>query len=100
MKAAEACLNKFESNPKKLESLAYSNLLCMLGDIKRDHLLYEKAWTQSKERCSRAMRSLARHHFYKNKFEESIVCFHKAFAINMLYPKEWFTCGCAHMKLE
>jgi len=45
MKAAEACLKKFESSPKKLESLAYSNLLCMLGDIKRDHLLYEKAWS-------------------------------------------------------
>jgi hypothetical protein len=45
MKAAEACLKKFESSPKKLQSLAYSNLLCMLGDIKRDPLLYEKAWS-------------------------------------------------------
>lgn len=75
MKAAEACLKKFESQPSKMESLAYANLLCMLGDIKRDHTLFEKAWTQSKERCSRAMRSLARHYFYKNKFEDAITCF-------------------------
>jgi len=44
MKAAEACLKKYENKPSQLESLAYSNLLCMLGDIKRDHSLYEKAW--------------------------------------------------------
>ena len=72
----------------------------MLGDIKRDHTIYEKAWSHSNQRCSRAMRSLARHYFFKNQFEEAIACYHKAFAINKLYPKEWFTCGCAHMKLE
>lgn len=44
MKAAEACLKKYENIPSQMESLAYSNLLCMLGDIKRDHSLYEKAW--------------------------------------------------------
>ena len=44
MKAAEACLKKFESQPSKMESLVYANLLCMLGDIKRDYTLYEKAW--------------------------------------------------------
>ena len=46
------------------------------------------------------MRSLGRHRFYDNKFEESIECFHKSFAINRLYQNEWFTCGCAHMRLE
>jgi len=46
------------------------------------------------------MRTLARNHFYKTRYQEAIDCFKAAFKINMLYPKEQFTCGCAHMKLE
>jgi hypothetical protein len=43
------------------------------------------------------MRSLAKSKFYENKFESAIECWEKAFAINRLFPKEWFTCGVAHM---
>ena len=46
------------------------------------------------------MRSLGRIHFYNAKYQEAIDCFNKAFAINKLYKNEWFTCGCAHMRLE
>lgn len=72
----------------------------MLGDIKREAYFYERAWEESEHRCARAMRSLGRMRFYENNFEASIECFNKAFEINKLYPKEWFTCGCAHMRLE
>jgi tetratricopeptide (TPR) repeat protein len=75
-------------------------LLCLLGDIKREAKFYEQAWEESGHKCARAMRSLGRMRFYENKFEESIACFNRAFEINRLYPKEWFTCGCAHMRLE
>lgn len=80
--------------------MTYANMLCMLGDIRRDVSFYDKAWKVSNQKCARAMRSLARDFFFKNKFQEAVDCFQKAFAINMLYPKEQFTCGCAHMKLE
>jgi len=80
--------------------LARANLICMLGDIKKDPTQYEKAWEESDKRCARAMRSLGRHRFYENRFKEAIECFSKSFEINKLYPSEWFTCGCAHMRLE
>ena len=77
-----------------------ANVMCLVGEIRKDASQWEKAWELSNHRCARAMRSLGRHRFYDNKFEESIECFHKSFAINRLYQNEWFTCGCAHMRLE
>jgi hypothetical protein len=41
----------------------YANMLCMLGDVKRDPRLYDKAWEVSDKRCARAMRSLAKWKF-------------------------------------
>jgi tetratricopeptide (TPR) repeat protein len=99
IKKADEYLAKLEAEGKS-GLLTYANALCLTADIKRDASLYSKAWAVSNQRCSRAMRSLARDFFFKNKFQEAIDCFNKAFAINMLYPKEQFTCGCAHMKLE
>ena len=46
------------------------------------------------------MRSLGRVQFYAGKFAESIISFNKGLAINRLYKDAWFTCGCAHMRLE
>ena len=80
--------------------MKYANLLCMLGDIKKEPEQYELAWQESDGKCARAMRSLGRVRFFEQKYKEAIECYFKAFEINKLYPKEWFTCGCAHMKLE
>ena len=85
---------------QKVKNIRQANLLCLLGDIKREGIYYERAWEESNYKCPRAMRSLGRMHFFENKFEEAIVCFMKSFEINRLYDKEWFTCGCAHMRLE
>jgi len=41
-----------------------ANILCLLGDIKRDGSYYERAWEASDKKCARAMRALARIHFY------------------------------------
>lgn len=46
------------------------------------------------------MRSLGRLRFSEVKYKESTECYYKAFEINKLFPREWFNCGCAHMKLE
>jgi tetratricopeptide (TPR) repeat protein len=77
-----------------------ANILCLLGDIKKDGSYYERAWEVSEKRSARAMRCLARIHFYKNDMKKAIECFELAFAINRLFPNEWFTCGCAYMRLE
>jgi len=77
--------------------MRYANLLCMMGDIKKDPDQYDLAWQESNQKCARAMRSLGRVRFFEQKYKEAIDCYYKAFEINKLYPKEWFTCGCAHM---
>jgi tetratricopeptide (TPR) repeat protein len=78
----------------------YANMLCMIGDVKRDPRLYTQAWEVSKNRCARAMRSLAKWKFQEGKFTEATECWQLAFAINMLFPKDWFTCGCAYMQIK
>lgn len=45
------------------------------------------------------MRSKARVLFFNQEYEKAIECYNKAFEINRLYPNEWFTCGCAYMKI-
>jgi tetratricopeptide (TPR) repeat protein len=77
-----------------------ANILCCLGDIKRDPELYMRAWEDSEHRCSRAMRTLGSYWFMKEEYQKSVECFNLAFNINKLYPKHWFTCGCAYMRLE
>ena len=39
-------------------------ILCLLGDIKKDHKFYEQAWEKSNGKSARAMRSLARYYFF------------------------------------
>ena len=46
------------------------------------------------------MRSLGRWHFYRHEYSESVECYNKSFAINRLRADDWFTCGCAYMRLE
>jgi tetratricopeptide (TPR) repeat protein len=75
-------------------------ILCLLGDIKRDHTFYLKAWEVSNHKHARAMRSIARYHFFQNDFKKSIECYETALAINRLYPDAWFTLGCAYMRVS
>ena len=76
------------------------NLLCLMGEMKKDHTYWERAWEESSYKCSKAMRSLGRYYFFENDFKKSIECFEKALAINKLYPDTWFTLGCAFMRIE
>lgn len=80
--------------------MTHANILCLLGDINKDDKYFIKAWEVSDKKCARAMRALGKFRFYEGKFQEAIDCFNESFAINRLYSNEWFTCGCAHMRLE
>lgn len=73
-------------------------ILCLLGDIKKDHTYYIKAYEASKGKYPRALRSLARYHFFQGEFAQAIENYEKALAINRLYPDAWFTLGCAYMR--
>ena len=52
----------------KRKSINQANILCLIGDMKRDESWYEKAWEVSGEKCARAMRSLGRVLFHKGEF--------------------------------
>ena len=45
---------------ERLQKTNNPNILCLLGDIKKDVSYYERAWEESNGRCARAMRSLGR----------------------------------------
>ena len=76
------------------------NLMCLVGEMKRDYTWFEKACEKSGHKCSKAMRMLGRYYFFENKFEASIECYDKSLEINRLQPDVWFTKGCAHMRIE
>lgn len=68
--------------------------------MRQDAEYYRRAWSESGERCARAMRSLGRWHFFRHEYQESVDCFTKSFNINKMRADDWFTCGCAYMRLE
>jgi len=74
--------------------------LCLLGDMRQDADFYRRAWEESDKKCARAMRSLGRWHFYRHEYREAVDCFNSSFEINKLRADDWFTCGCAYMRLE
>ena len=76
------------------------DLICLVGDMKRDHTWYERAWEESGGKCGKAMRYLARHRFNEGKYPEAIECYEKALAVNKLYPDAWFALGCAYMRVD
>ncbi|KAJ1547890.1 hypothetical protein HK096_009769 [Nowakowskiella sp. JEL0078] len=77
-----------------------TKLTCILGDIRKDPTLYEKAWEDSKHRNARAMRSLGAHYFKKEQFQKSVECYANALKINPLFENSWFIMGCAAMHIE
>ncbi|KAJ3224590.1 hypothetical protein HK099_008199 [Clydaea vesicula] len=94
LKAEELVLKQLEldsDSPK---------LLCILGDLRGDYSLHEKAWNLSGKRFARAMRTLGAHHFKKENYEKSIECYSKALEINPLYENSWFVLGCAGMRIS
>lgn len=72
--------------------------MCLLGEMKRDHTWFQRAWDESDGKCAKAMRNLGRYYFFEGKFEESAECYEKSLRLNKLYPESWFTMGCSYMK--
>lgn len=74
------------------------NIMCLLGEMKKDETWFQKAWDESDGKCAKAMRNLGRYYFFENLFEKSAECYEKSLALNKLYPESWFTMGCSYMK--
>ena len=76
------------------------NLMCLLGEMKRDHTWFVKAWEESKHSCSKAAKNLGKYYFYEGKFDLSIEYYDKTLDLNKLQKDCWFTKGCAHMRIK
>lgn len=89
-RAEELCLEHLEK-----EGVSNFILLCILGDLKKDHLWYEKAWSLSNGKFGRAKRALGNWYFEKYEWKKAIEAYEETLSLNSLFPKTWFLLGCA-----
>jgi tetratricopeptide (TPR) repeat protein len=73
---------------------------CLLGDVRADISLYEKAWELSGKRFARAKRALASYYFGAKEYDKCIEAYDLALAINPLFDNSWFIMGCAALQIE
>lgn len=67
--------------------------LCLLGDIRKDPALYERAWEASASTHARAKRSLGKWHLDRGNHAECVAHYRDALAINPLFVAGWFATG-------
>ena len=79
------------------EQRSSPQMLCVLGDVKKDISYYERAWEKSNHKYARAQRSIAKHHFYRQEFELSIAAFEKSLRLNRLDINSLSNLGYMHM---
>lgn len=76
-----------------------ARLWCILGDIEDEPAHYERAWTLSNARFSRAQRSLGEHYIQKKDFARARDAYSKAVHVNRLSPDMWSRLGDIHLRL-
>ncbi len=75
-------------------------LFCILGDLENSPDRYERAWTVSKGRYSRAQRSLGWYHVRKKNYSAAAEAYAKSLEVNRLNSATWFALGCVQLELE
>ena len=89
----------WSGTPRDPPPLDAPRLYCILGDIDSSPEMYEKAWRVSKQRYTRAQRSLGRHYFAARDYEKSAAAYEKSLKANQLNQPSWFALGCALLEL-
>ncbi|KAI9228775.1 MAG: hypothetical protein DHS80DRAFT_15059 [Piptocephalis tieghemiana] len=75
-------------------------LYCILGDLRKDPVYWEKAWEESGKRYARAQRSLGAYYFKEEQWDSSMAAYRLALKLNPLFEHSWFMLGCAAMHQE
>jgi len=84
----------------QLEKIPTPELWCIYGDITANEEYYHKAWELSKEKYSRAQRSLGKCCVLKKDWKGAITHFQIALKINPQFAETWYTMGCCAMKID
>jgi tetratricopeptide (TPR) repeat protein len=74
-------------------------LWCVLGDIQQQDDHYRRAWEVSRQRSSRAQRSLAKAAVTRKDYAAAAAAYDLALALSPLYPDAWFALGYCHLKM-
>jgi tetratricopeptide (TPR) repeat protein len=75
-------------------------LFCILGDIEKSPILYERAWTVSGNRYARAQRSLGKHYLTAKDLRKADEAYAKSLKINPQNQRAWFALGCVRLELR
>ncbi|KAG6046822.1 hypothetical protein E4U39_000994 [Claviceps sp. Clav50 group G5] len=70
-----------------------ARLWCILGDLENDPSHYERAWTISKQRYSRAQKSLGEHYLAQKDMPRAQEAYKLATSVNRLSPDLWSRLG-------
>lgn len=74
-------------------------LWCILGDLESNPSHYERAWDISKQRYSRAQKSLGEHYLSQKEWEQARGAYRKATSANRLSTDMWSRLGDINLKL-
>lgn len=85
---------------ERLEAEETVKMYCLLGDVTDDIKCYEKAWSMSKEKSSKAQRHWGNNLYCKAKYEEAIPHFEKSLELNSLQESVWLRLGYAALSVE
>ncbi|KAG5969956.1 hypothetical protein E4U58_000872 [Claviceps cyperi] len=76
-----------------------ARLWCILGDLENDPSHYERAWTISKQRYSRAQKSLGEHYLAQKDMPRAREAYKLATSVNRLSPDLWSRLGDISLRL-
>ena len=75
-------------------------LFCILGDVEKAPMAYERAWEVSNYRFARAQRSLGKFYQAKGDTLRAEEAYAKSLKVNPQNHAIWFALGCARLQLE
>ncbi|KAL8835083.1 MAG: hypothetical protein Q9170_003460 [Blastenia crenularia] len=75
-------------------------LFCILGDLEKSPVFYERAWDVSNQKYARAQRSLGKHYYSQGELKKADEAYAKSLKVNSLNHSTWFSLGCVRLQLE
>lgn len=75
-------------------------LFCILGDLEKSTVAYERAWEVSSKRYARAQRSLGKHYLANNDLPRAEEAYVQSLKINPQNHSTWFALGSIRLRRE